>query len=228
MGIWRRLAKVLFWPSEVYQDIVRSPKVVLPLLIIVFLVTGYSSYYVANIDAKAVLAQQLEKSERVRQLPEAQKDIIINSQAKWLIYMIPVGALVGTPVIFLIIGLYFFLLAKLSTAEVNYSQAFAIPVYAHAVAIPTVIVGFIILLATDFTTTPLEEIIPSNAGYFFQLEDVGSKLHKLLVSLDFFGMWKLVLMTIGFSVSTRFALWKSILAIFGPWLILTALTILFA
>jgi len=84
------------------------------------------------------------------------------------------------------------------------------------------------MLAGDASTTMLQDLIPSNIGYFFPMEEVGKKLYILLKSLDFFSIWKFILMIIGFTAITRSKTWKSAAVILVPWaLFIAVITLVF-
>ena len=223
-----RLFKVLFSPAEVFEGVKKAPKVLIPIIFLTLIVTGTTSYYAYQMNAPVIMEKQLEMSGRASQLSGEMKDKIIETQSKFVKYTTPIGALLGTPIMFLLIGLYLFIAAKLMGSDAGFGQNLAVAVYGAAPAIIAMVVAFAIMLAGDASTTMFQDLIPSNIGYFFPMEEVGKKLYILLKSLDFFSIWKFILMIIGFTAITRSKTWKSAAVILVPWaLFIAVITLVF-
>jgi len=223
-----RLFKVLFSPAEVFEGVKKAPKVLIPIIFLTLIVTGTTSYYAYQMNAPVIMEKQLEMSGRASQLSDEMKDKIIETQSKFVKYTTPIGALLGTPIMFLLIGLYLFIAAKLMGSDAGFGQNLAVAVYGAAPAIIAMVVAFAIMLAGDASTTMFQDLIPSNIGYFFPMEEVGKKLYILLKSLDFFSIWKFILMIIGFTAITRSKTWKSAAVILVPWaLFIAVITLVF-
>ena len=211
-----RLFKVLFSPGEVFEAAKKAPKVLLPIVILTLVVTGTMGYYAYQMNAPVVLEKQLELSGKTDQLSGEMKDKIISTQSKIIKYSTPVSTLFGTPIMLLLVGLYFFVIAKLMGSDSSYAQNLAVSVYASAPAIVAMVVAMAIMLTGDSSTTMFQDLIPSNLGYFFPMEQVGRKFYLLLKSVDFFAIWKYILMIIGFRVITGTKTWKSTLVVLVP------------
>jgi len=223
-----RLFKVLFSPAEVFEGVKKAPKVLIPIIFLTLIVTGTTSYYAYQMNAPVIMEKQLEMSGRASQISDEMKDKIIETQSKFVKYTTPIGALLGTPIMFLLIGLYLFIAAKLMGSDAGFGQNLAVAVYGAAPAIIAMVVAFAIMLAGDASTTMFQDLIPSNIGYFFPMEEVGKKLYILLKSLDFFSIWKFILMIIGFTAITRSKTWKSAAVILVPWaLFIAVITLVF-
>ncbi len=223
-----RLFKVLFSPGEVFEGAKKAPKALLPLIFLTLIVTGTTSYYAFQMNAPVIMEKQLEMSEKANQLSDEMKDKIIETQSKFVKYTTPIGALLGTPIMLLLVALYLFIAAKLMGSDAGYGQNLAVAVYGSAPAIIAMVVAFAIMLTGDTSTTMFQDLIPSNIGYFFPMEEVGKKLYILFKSLDFFSIWKFILMIIGFSTITGVKTWKSAAVILVPWaLFISVITLVF-
>ena len=223
-----RLFKVLFSPGEVFEGAKKAPKALLPLIFLTLIVTGTTSYYAFQMNAPVIMEKQLEMSGKANQLSDEMKDKIIETQSKFVKYTTPIGALLGTPIMLLLVALYLFIAAKLMGSDAGYGQNLAVAVYGSAPAIIAMVVAFAIMLTGDTSTTMFQDLIPSNIGYFFPMEKVGKKLYILFKSLDFFSIWKFILMIIGFSTITGVKTWKSAAVILVPWaLFISVITLVF-
>jgi len=225
-----RLFKVLFSPAEVFEKVKKSPQVFLPIIFLTLVVTGTTGYYAYQMNVPVVLEKEMGMSKFTRQLSDAQKDQIIERQSKSKYTRIarPIATALGTPIIFLIVGLYLFIAAKLMGSDAGYGQNLAVAVYGSAPAIIAMVVAFAIMLTGDASTTMFQNLIPSNIGYFFPMEQVGEKLYKLLKVVDFFTIWQFIIMIIGFSTITGAKTWKSAAVILVPWaLFISVITLVF-
>ena len=221
-----RLFQVLISPGEAFESAKKAPKIVLPLIILSLIMTGALGYYSFQMNAPVVIEKQLELSGKADKYTDAQKDQIVTMQSKVAKYSMPIGALVGTPIILLIIGLYFYIAAKLMGTETSYAQAAAVSVYSSATGILWALAAIIIMSVSDTSTTIVQNLVPSNLAYFFDMQTVGRKVFFLLQSIDIFSIWKFVLMIIGFSVITEAKPAKSAAVVLIPWVLYLAVTVL--
>ncbi len=222
----KRLFRVLFSPEEVFEEAKKAPKVILAIIFLTIVITGTMSYYAYQMNAPVILEKQLEMSGKADQFSDEMKDKIIDTQAKIIKYTMPVGVFLGTPIMFLLIALYLFVIAKLMGNDATYGQNLAVTVYGSAPAIIAMLVAMAIMLTGDTSTTIFQNLTPSSPAYFFPMEQVGNKLYTLLRSIDFFSIWEYILMIIGFSVITGTKKWKSAAIILIPVILLTVIRIL--
>jgi len=223
----KRLFRVLAEPGTVFEEAKVAPKVVLPILLLTLLVTIVLSYYAFNVDAGAVLQQQLELSGKMDQIPADRMDDIIAMQSKIMKWSMPIGAAVATPLMMLLTALYLFVMAKIFATETSYGQSLAVVTYSAAPTILWVVVAFAIMMISDFSTTMFEQVVPSNLSYFFSADTISPKLFVVLKSIDFFGIWKLILMILGFSIVTGTSRAKSAAVVLIPWALLIGIGTLF-
>jgi len=222
-----RMFKVLFSPKEAFEEIKNAPNIIIPIIILTLLSVAFTSYYASNADFGAIIEKQIESNERLQQLTPEQKEKMIDSQkdiGKYAIMFLPIVAI---PIYFFLVGLYFFIVSKITGDELGYIQSVSISVYSNSVIMLSTLVAFTVMLTTDFSTTPLETLMPSNLAYFFTADDIGNKLYVLFTKIEFFKIWTLVISTVGLSTMTKIKTITSALIVFIPWAIFSALPMLF-
>lgn len=222
-----RLFQAMFAPAEAFEAAKSAPKLFMPILLIALLMTGITGYYAWNVDRSAIIVKSIEMSGRADRMPEGQMEQIVDVQSKVMKYSMPGGTLIVTPIMFLLIGLYFYLVARISGGETTFAQATAVAVYSSGPVIIWAVVALAIMLIGDFSTTLFQELVPSNVGYFVDPESIGLKLHTVLKSLDFFNLWRMILTIIGFSVITKSKLLKSSLVVIIPFVVMVGIGVLF-
>ncbi|NOZ12387.1 MAG: YIP1 family protein [Acidobacteria bacterium] len=222
----KRLFKVLFSPGEVFEEAKKAPKLFIPIIFLTLVITGTMGYYAYQMNAPVVIEKQLELSGKADRFSGEMKDKIIETQTKIVKYSMPISGLFGTPIMFFLIALYFFVMAKLMGSEATYGQSLAVSVYGSAPAIIAMLVATAIMLTGDTSTTMFQNLTPSSLAYFFPMEQVGKKLYLLFRSIDFFSIWEYILMIIGFSVITGTKKWKSAAIILVPIILFTVVKLL--
>ncbi|BBB32513.1 hypothetical protein TTHT_0960 [Thermotomaculum hydrothermale] len=218
--------EVITSPFKGFEKLKEKKTFWLPFLLTVILSTAATGYYAFNADMKYVITQKLEKSEKMQQFSKEQADQIINMQSKVAKYAMPIGAFVGSFFFLLIVALYLFTMAKVYTSDLSFKDALAITGNAFFVYLLSTIIFIIILLITDFKTTPVESLMPTNLGYYFSSQALGKKLYTLFTKIDIFGIWFASLLGIGFHIFTEESLTKSFLTVFIPYIALIVISVL--
>jgi len=198
----------------------------LPFLLAVVLSTASIGYYAFNVDLKYVVTQQLEQSGKMDQLPKNQVEKIVDMQAKIGKYFMPIGGFIGSFVYLLIVALYLFTMAKIYTSDLSFKDALVITGNSFFVYVLSSLIFFIIMLMTDFKTSTIQELMPSNLAYYFSYEAVGRKLYTLFSKIDLFNIWFATLLGIGFHVFSEESLTKSLLTVFVPYILLILIPVL--
>jgi len=209
---------VLYNPRAVFEDALSSPKLLVPILIFACLTTLYVTFYFFSVDAPAVFEKEMlaaGKEDQLESIPAENREAAI----KVMKYGGPLASLITIPLWFVALGFYFWLFARIFGLQRTLSQGMIVPVYAYPVAIVSMLIGFIIMLSTDFSTTLLADLMPSNASYFLDPDTMNLKWYKFWRLLDIFVLWKLIVSTIGASVVLRTSYVTSAALIFVPWLL---------
>ena len=220
--------EVMTSPFNGFKKLKEKKTFWLPFLLTVILSTAAVTYYAYNVDLKYVITQQMEMSGKMEQFSKQQVDKMIDIQSKVAKYAMPIGAFLGSFLYLLIIALYLFTMAKIYTSDLGFKEAMAITGNAYFVFLLSSIVFIIIMLVTDFKTSTLQSLMPTNLAYYFSYETLGKKLYILFSKIDLFSVWFVSLLGIGFHVFTEESLTKSLLTVFIPYILLILLAVLMA
>jgi Yip1 domain len=195
-----RIIGTFFSPKPTFEDIVRKPTWILPMvLILVLSATGVVALN-QHFDWKGYVAQQIEKSPRAASLSADQKQQQAEVSAKYApifayVFGLPLP-LIGILVIALVLmGLY----NLMAGAGANYKTSLAI--VCHAL-VPASIVGTFLFLLVLFLkpvgSFDLENPVATNLAILLP-EDAGKWLVTLCKNIDLLEFWKLILLGIGFA-----------------------------
>jgi len=194
-----RIMGVFFSPKSTFQDIVRKPSWMLPILLTTILSILVSVAINQRINWREFMSQQIEKSPRAAQMSAEQKQQQIEGGAKFtppFTYAIGVlGPIVITLIFTLVMwGAY----SLLGGASTNFTTAFSITAHAFLTGLVSSPLFILILYLKPYGTADLDNPVAANLAAF--LPDESAKwLVALCKSVDLFTFWTLILLAIGFS-----------------------------
>jgi hypothetical protein len=214
-----RIIGVLFSPKSTFEDIVRKPGWITPVLVSTLL--SIIAVFALNqrMNWREYVAQQMEKNPRTAQLSADQKQQQAEVGAKVTVAIVYVAGVI-VPVLFaLLVGLVMMgAYNLLAGAGVRFGVAFSIVAHAALVGIvSTPLFLLVLFLKTPGTIDPENPLATNLAAL---LPDESAKwLVALCKSFDIFTFWTLVLIAIGFAAANPKKLKgaKSFTIAFGVW-----------
>ena len=194
-----RVVGVLFSPKATFEDIVRKPSWLLPVVIATIL--GIASTVVLNqrINWRDYILQQIDKSPRAAQLSTEQKQQQAEVSAKVTVYVVYIAGVVGSALFAVIVGAVMMLAYNLlAGAGATFSQSLAIAAHALLVEIVSTPIFLLVLLLRPAGTIDPDNPVATNLAAFLP-EESAKWLVALCKSIDIFTIWMLVLVAIGFA-----------------------------
>jgi len=196
-----RIIGVLFSPKATFEDIVRKPSCLLPLILLAVLGLIAAVGINQKMNWRDYISQQIEKSPAAAQLSSEQKEQRIEAGAK----IAPISAYAfGVPapvIVVLVIALIMWgAYNLLAGAGLNYKTSLAIVSHAFVPAMVGNILFFIVLFLKPYGTLDLENPVATNVAAFLP-EDSAKWLVALTKNLDIFILWMTLLIAIGFAVA---------------------------
>jgi hypothetical protein len=214
-----RVIGVFFSPGKTFEDIVRKPSWMLPLLLTTILSIGVSFAINQRINWREFMSQQIEKSPRAAQMSAEQKQQQIEGGAKFSPpFTYAIGVLVpGLLVLFVGLAMWgaFSLIGGAST---NFGTAFGITAHAFLTGLVSSPLLILTLFLKPFGTADLENPLASNVAALLP-EESAKWIVALCKSIDLFSFWTLILLAIGFAAVNPKKLKgaKSFTIAFGVW-----------
>src|SRR5713101_6119289 len=194
-----RIIGVFFSPKNTFEDIVRKPSWMLPIVLLTVLSLAVSFCINQRINWREFMSQQIEKSPRAAQLSAEQKQQQIEGGAKFSPPFTYAIGLLGPIFFALIISLVMWggysLLGGIST---NFGTAFGITSHAFVTGLISSPLFILILYLKPYGTADLENPVAANLAAFLP-DDSAKWLVALCKSFDIFTFWTLILLAIGFA-----------------------------
>lgn len=221
-GFLQNLIDVYFSPREAFTRIVRQPRFLVPLVLYVVLVLGFTAVWMQKMDPVEFMKVQIEESGRADRIPAEQREAIIEQQAKWMPIFAWVMGPVGIAVTLLVIaGVLMFVYRFFYSSEVTFRQAFAIVTWIFfAVAlVSTPLMLLVLQLKGDWNINP-QEVIQANLGLLLEKSSAAKPLWALLSSIDLFSLWMVFLLAVGFGVASKKTTGSAIWGVAIPWILI--------
>ena len=196
-----RIIGVFFSPTATFEDIVRKPSWVLPVVLLTLFSIGVSFAINQRINWREFMAQQIEKSPQAASMSAEQKEQRIEGGAKFspiLTWAIGVcGPIVFALVVALVMwGAY----NLLGGANTNFGTSFAITSHAALTGLVSSLLFIVVLYLKAPGTVDLENPVATNLAAVLP-DDSAKWLVALLKSFDIFTFWTLILLAIGFATT---------------------------
>ncbi|MGC1483496.1 MAG: YIP1 family protein [Candidatus Acidiferrum sp.] len=219
MSAISRVFGVFFSPQKTFEDIVRKPSWVFPIVIITLLSVAVSVGINQRVNWREFMSQQIEKSPQGAQLSAEQKEQRIEGGAKItpiITYCIGViGPIIAALVFALVMwGAY----SLLGGASTNFSTSLAITSHAFLPGLVSSPLLLLVIFLKPPGTLDLENPLASNLAAILP-DDSAKWLVALCKSFDVFTFWTLILIAIGFAATSPKKLkgGKPYMIAFGVW-----------
>ncbi len=202
-----RLIGVLVSPAKTFRSIAERPTWLVPLVVLLIVSTAVgviANRRIDKNDLRQMVQQRIEKSRGGQATPEQVDQAMVftekaNAIGPWLVPVI------GTVVYLLIAGLFFLAFRFFSGSEVHYKTSFAVTLHGYLPALISGLLTLPVVLSRphiNLKDAQSGNLLASNLGAFAP-ESLGPAMRSLLSSLDFFSLWTLLLLIIGYRIAAK-------------------------
>ena len=219
LGPIGRIIGVFFSPKATFEDIVRKPSWVVPVVLLTVLSLCVSFAINQRINWREFMSQQIEKSSGAANMSAEQKEQRIEGGAKFsppFTYAIGLlGPVLATMVVALVMWGGYNLLGGANT---NFGTSLGVTSHAFLTGLVSSPLFILILYLRPYGTVDLDNPVAANLAAILP-EDSAKWLVALGKSIDLFSFWTLVLLAIGFTATNPRKLKgsKSFSIAFGIW-----------
>jgi hypothetical protein len=204
MSFLSRVAGVFFSPGETFDDIVRKPDIVVPLIVGILGTVAFSEVMLQKIGMERIIRAQLEQSGRLQNLTPDQVDQTISQGAKFGAIITHLIGPVVVPIVLLIIAAIGLGIVNLIFgSKTKFSTALSVTCYANFIGVLGALLGIVMMLFGDPEHFNANAPVPTSLGFFLDQAHTSKPLFALAVSLDLFTFWFMVVLGIGFAATTE-------------------------
>ena len=219
LGPIGRIIGVFFSPKATFEDIVRKPSWVVPVVLLTVLSLCVSFAINQRINWREFVSQQIEKSPGAANMSAEQKEQRIEGGAKFsppFTYAIGLlGPVLATMVVALVMWGGYNLLGGANT---NFGTSLGVTSHAFLTGLVSSPLFILILYLRPYGTVDLDNPVAANLAAILP-EDSAKWLVALGKSIDLFSFWTLILLAMGFAATNPRKLKgsKSFSIAFGIW-----------
>jgi hypothetical protein len=209
-------------PGATFPSIVRRSQVLAPLLVLVALQLAFTGYWLQKVDTKEFLKAQMEESGQWEKIPAESRPQVLESQSSFVPIMGWVGAVLGAPILVLLVGgVYLFIFRFFYASTIGFKPALSIVAHTFlAIGLVTTPLTLLVMaLRDDWTIHPGYALQANLSLLLGDRQDVPKFLWSFAESLDLFSFWALFLLAVGFGVAAG-RRWTAVLpGVLAPWVV---------
>ena len=202
-SFFARLGNVYMSPGEAFEEISRAPRLAFPIivLIIISMVAGF--YTAGMIDTNSLMAAQMQQAGAQGATPEQMQAILPTAIKVILTVISPIGSII----IILIVAGFFRVACIIATKENTYKDLFTVTVYA---SVAILIIQTIAIALTYYLKGPgtvsmanIGSVVATILASLLGNDALPKFFMALAQRVEFFAIWKIVLLAIGYSKVTK-------------------------
>ena len=216
------MVSVLWKPREIFDAIAARPTWGLAMLVLVVLSAVSAAIWIPSIDVEELIRERIASAGQ--NVDAAQMDTVIEytSRLRWVMFLGPV--LVFQPIALAVVAFVFYLVFRVTGSEQRYDQSLGVTTHAFMPLGVAALLSIPLLLGSGSISS--EEVmsgsvLASNLG-FLAGDDPSPAWATFLQSLDFFSLWSLILLWIGYRRTTKLpplSVAISVIAMWGLWIL---------
>ena len=210
------IGAVIFSPTEAFKSLRQKPRVLLaifliPLLPVLYYLLCWDSY-------QFILIEQMQKSTQGTPIdPELMKTILIGLRIST-----PIMTYVFYTPMLLLPALIYFLIGKVTKAELTFKHAFS--AILHASVISSLVWVFHILMSQVFGQSNVMASMSSLAS-LLPADTVGSPLGTLAATIDIFSIWYLFVLYLALIYTCNYTKKVSAITVIGTYIVSTGFSV---
>lgn len=196
------LGSIFYEPGETFEDLRRKPRFVLAGLIIIIVFSIFNVLFIQKVGFERIIRDRLESNSRIQQMPEADKQKMIEQQSSPIVKAISYAAVpVVMLIVFLIGGLIYWLASNAMGASIGFSHGLSVWIYSmFPPTIISILANIIVLFLKNVDDidilTSQNGLIKANPSFLVNAKEM-PVLATFLGSLDLFAIWGWILAAIG-------------------------------
>lgn len=197
-----RLVGVLVAPGRTFESISKRPTWAVALVALLLATTVLGWVVHQHTDYHEMTTRAMEA--RGREVTADQLERIVSFQERFGVYLLGFQAVV-VAVVFLLFALLYWVVFRLVGSELTFKVGLSTLLHGSVPAVVYCLLAAVVLMGQGdltYVQVTTRDFLASNLG-FLAPADGGIVLRTLLTGIDFFGLWSVVLLAIGYRITAR-------------------------
>lgn len=215
MNEGRRLLSVFVAPNELFTDLRERPRWLVPFLILIVAAA------VASVLPRLLLPTDVLLDAMRRQFPasvemskEQMAAVMTTMRSPVSIALNAIGGILVSGGGAILATLFFWALFSILGGKISFTRSFAVVSYSSLIKVA----GMVLIVALRLILQRLN--IQTSLALIPALQ-ANTYLYRLAAQIDFFTVWRVIIMGLGFSVVANVPRVKSYLSVIIPWILLS-------
>ena len=200
-------------PSQAFAAVEKRSMVWLPLLLTLFCTAIVTFWYYHSVDF-AWLQDRMAATIPDQAAREMAKEMMSKTTMQWSSVG---GILIGMPLVYSIMAVYFLVVAKIQKLEFGFAKWFSFSVWASVPGLLMLPLGAMQILMTQNGQLGFEQLNPVTLNQMFFHIEMGKPWASLLDSISVMSVWSMVLMVVGFQTWAKSSRAKAIAVVMIPY-----------
>jgi hypothetical protein len=218
-GLLSVFVNVFVEPRAAFQQVAVAPRWWFPMALIIVATFVYMSLFSTRIGWDNFIRQQVERNERMQEMPADQRERAIEMQMKF----VPIWGMVGPPVFISVgmavtAGVLVFVFRTLLDGSVRFGQALGVVAWSSVPGLLSTAAALAVMLLKNPADFDLANPVGFNIGFYLP-EGTSAWIVSLGNSIDLFSFWTILLLATGMAVVTRKSWGTALGGILLPWAI---------
>ena len=195
-----RLIGIFIEPGETFEDIARKPDFIAPLVLLILVSFAVAEAMIMKIGIQRIIMQSLVLGGQAAKMDPEQLSMVVQRSGAIYSKVIPIIALLGTPIFVLIAAGFGILILNVFFAQrASFKQVFSVTCYANLPSIVGAAMAVVVIFYGDPDSFNPRNVAPTNPGYFMNPLTSSHALLAVASSLDVIVLWFLILLAMGLS-----------------------------
>ena len=218
-GEFDRLTGVLFDPKATFPDIVARPQWWVPVVLLTVLTLVFLTAFHRLGGWPPFFRQQMERNERMQQLPADQRERILEQQLRIAPIFGYIQGTIGIAVFAVVLaGILLFVFNILAGQNLEFRKLFAVTCYSLLPLGISSVLALVVFLVKGPEEFDLQHPVATNVGAFLDPSQVPAWVVSVASSLDLISLWVVLLLATGIAAAGRKLSWGRALGwMLGAW-----------
>jgi hypothetical protein len=207
------LTAMFMEPSRAFAAIQKRSMVWLPLILTALCTTILLMWYFQSVDF-AWLQDRMTAAIPDQEVREKAKGFMTKSMLQTSSLA---GALIGIPIVYSLMALYFLMVAKIKKLEFGFTKWFSFVAWASVPGLLMLPLGAMQILLASNGQLGLDQLNPVTLNQLFFHIEMGHPWASLLDSINIHSIWSAVLMVVGFQAWSKLSRTTSVIVVALPY-----------
>lgn len=190
------LLTIFYDPAKTFASLEQRRAAWLPVILLLLITTVLMLWYFSVVDFAWLMDQMFatikDPGQRERAQAMMSKQMMLASTIG--------GALIGLPIVFALIGVYFMFVGKMYAKDFTFGKGFALTAWSYVPSLLALPLGGLQIILSPSGQMGFSDLNPLSLNTLFFHHPLGHPMASLLDSISVISVWTAVLMVIGFQV----------------------------